>query len=672
MQETARLRKIADATGRITDAPPKFDFIDDFGPINRGMHRKQPTVAGAPCLTRHLAFWAPWQMVDPVEGETHARRERWVNDIDVFLASLYRDVFLHWKDDIASGAVKTPKPTSFNREPDGSVRLFRNIVQGLESNDVTAPNAFRAKPIEKPDLLRYESFSFRFYYGGIPIKVRASLHNEYFTLNFVAEIYWLEDIGIHSVVCEKVRENFSILQQCTLSFWQEEGTGGSRSEENTKRTKIKDAADYFFDDFWEALFRERILDCLTTRFFANPDVMAKHGRDSIKIGDEPRNIAQKTGRIFADFRGAILSLESNPGDKQSESEVAGIDFGRKRAVITPILSPPFENPQNSKILDYTNPVAINEVSWAKLMTTFSPFIDAPYYSPKGTPPRGRAEYACCTMLDNRAGYISSLGGAPDWVNEKDPVRFLIVTQNRHRWQIGRLLERILQSGTLRVAATRDLNTLNKANEELQDIGRDLEAVKAQDVEQSLLTISLLRTKLKNLARVGITKINWRIYRTRYYVESFQQLQEELRINRIEGYQPYSEFVARRLGASWEFVERLGDRLERMMLQMDSVYQQVRLAQEAEQGHDRNEIQELAELVAPFAAAYYGGYVFHKVVKGMMGLDMPVPFADWVKSVSGSALDEVIFVGSAVLSLCLYWFLRKVLISKFRAKADDRV
>jgi uncharacterized membrane-anchored protein len=56
----------------------------------------------------------------------------------------------------------------------------------------------------------------------------------------------------------------------------------------------------------------------------------------------------------------------------------------------------------------------------------------------------------------------------------------------------------------------------------------------------------------------------RLERSQYYVERFQQDSKALRARRIEGFQLYSEFVNRRMGATFGYIQYLRSR-------MDSIY-----------------------------------------------------------------------------------------------------
>jgi uncharacterized membrane-anchored protein len=65
---------------------------------------------------------------------------------------------------------------------------------------------------------------------------------------------------------------------------------------------------------------------------------------------------------------------------------------------------------------------------------------------------------------------------------------------------------------------------------------------------------------------------FRVEHSRYYVAQFRASIPALRLGRLEGYQKYDQFVERRLGASYDFIDRLGTRYERASNALQTLYQ----------------------------------------------------------------------------------------------------
>lgn len=74
------------------------------------------------------------------------------------------------------------------------------------------------------------------------------------------------------------------------------------------------------------------------------------------------------------------------------------------------------------------------------------------------------------------------------------------------------------------------------------------------------------------ASVADGGLSYRVERTRYYVNQINSLLQTLRIVRIEGFQPYDQFIRRRLYGTFDFIERIGvlyaDLRSEITLQLD--------------------------------------------------------------------------------------------------------
>jgi hypothetical protein len=83
--------------------------------------------------------------------------------------------------------------------------------------------------------------------------------------------------------------------------------------------------------------------------------------------------------------------------------------------------------------------------------------------------------------------------------------------------------------------------------------------------------------LNTIAGTFLTKtgsgLSYRIERSRYYVKQFEDNVTLLRIRRVEGDQPYDQFIRRRLGSEFDFIDRLGIRYERAVRAMATLDQE---------------------------------------------------------------------------------------------------
>src|SRR5207237_9236604 len=85
-------------------------------------------------------------------------------------------------------------------------------------------------------------------------------------------------------------------------------------------------------------------------------------------------------------------------------------------------------------------------------------------------------------------------------------------------------------------------------------------------EEVMRLIGIAHEKLNQITRGFLdatgTGLSYRIERSRYYVTQFDNNVKLLRIKRLEGDQPYDQFIRRRLGSEFDLIDRLGSRYER--------------------------------------------------------------------------------------------------------------
>ena len=104
---------------------------------------------------------------------------------------------------------------------------------------------------------------------------------------------------------------------------------------------------------------------------------------------------------------------------------------------------------------------------------------------------------------------------------------------------------------------------------------------------------------------------YRIERSRYYVKQFYENVELLRIHRLEGDQPYHQFIKRRLGSEFDFIDRLGIRYERATRNMVTLDQNYLSMKANKIDEDIHKIQKWGEVVLLAVLVPY--YITHLVV-----------------------------------------------------------
>jgi hypothetical protein len=195
-------------------------------------------------------------------------------------------------------------------------------------------------------------------------------------------------------------------------------------------------------------------------------------------------------------------------------------------------------------------------------------------------------------------YISALG--PQSSDTPRPVFYYMHSSTDDEWQLGRLVDRMHTLGTLRLAATMKVNALYKVGFKLSGIETsvqrcqtavrelivdtrkkdELEA-RLRQGENNVLELELatlkenirqkqialnghlegLQEKIGSMETEFIDSIDDRIKQACYYIDRFKNDVEALRVRRLEGFQPYREFVFRRLGSTFSFIESLSKRVE---------------------------------------------------------------------------------------------------------------
>lgn len=75
--------------------------------------------------------------------------------------------------------------------------------------------------------------------------------------------------------------------------------------------------------------------------------------------------------------------------------------------------------------------------------------------------------------------------------------------------------------------------------------------------QSGKSINQFASDLDSLGKDIPYGLAYRIERSAYYVKSFETALQDMRTGLIEGFQPYPDFVRRRVGGTFEFIHRIG-------------------------------------------------------------------------------------------------------------------
>ncbi|MEJ0025476.1 MAG: DUF3422 family protein [Rhizomicrobium sp.] len=219
-----------------------------------------------------------------------------------------------------------------------------------------------------------------------------------------------------------------------------------------------------------------------------------------------------------------------------------------------------------------------------------------------------ANKVMCGMLDGAAIFGTSLRqkpGAPT-----SPLRYFIIYDGFKSEQLGRMIRRLHVVAELRMAALVDIDDMRKAS------GR----IRAAGDQSNLSELSPLYTSIGEMCTGGLL---YRINQSRYYAQVYRERLQDLRLVRIEGWQPYDEFVRRTIYRDFDFIDRLGTRYALLGDRVDRLRDQelgesIRRTQRDAFAVQKElwKLQFFAEPIGAVAFIYYATHILMSFVPGV--------------------------------------------------------
>jgi hypothetical protein len=565
----------------------------DYHELNAGAHRKPPKVLSAPSLIWHLAFWTSfggrhregqWQKKNP----NHVK-----NTLDNFILAFCRAVDNNpgVEQKVVDGkAIKVQLTPRIS----GVCLLFNNTCRE-NSFEITLNRLNRRQTDVFTSTSR--SVSLQFTWKKLDVTVRFEIHSEYFSISTFVELdkdrKKAEEHTAYSDIDglnESIRTIVGYLnppQPPTLDpesllklavgkpASQQLADESSPQQLQQPKNELPPPApddhmtkkinNYCFHEFWKT-YEKDVLSDESLKDFTNDGIFKQ---------------------IFADFRGFIASERAVEfSDKNFFDEDKPPKWGLEaKKKFLPLIQ------HRDRTLHRRYECAVNYL------------LD------------GRALY-----MSTLGPQLPSM---PE--TERIPVEFIVYAHQRYddatvvnKWQLGRLVNQILLLGTLRLCALKDVKLLHKAGRQLGELDESTQAARvaialteaqasasrAAGPNQDRSTVSnagrravraVPKTPASNETPTGgppsvshnvkameliaaahnkLNNINghflrdsgsgllYRIERSRYYVKQFDESLKLLRIKRVEGDQPYDQFIKRRLGSEFDFIDRVGVRYER--------------------------------------------------------------------------------------------------------------
>jgi uncharacterized membrane-anchored protein len=262
------------------------------------------------------------------------------------------------------------------------------------------------------------------------------------------------------------------------------------------------------------------------------------------------------------------------------------------------------------------------------------------------PERGPEALARLFGAESFAGALVAGGAATAWmdfwINGDGFGHLLIRDRGLQPRRAGRLLQRLLEIETYRTMALLAFPLAKEASQKLDRIGLGLSHImesmaELQDLEDERRLLRELTQLSAELERVAMST-SYRFGAARAYYALVERRIEELREDRLDGYQQFGEFMDRRLAPAMRTCEAVAERLDVLSKRIARAGQMLRtrvdIQLEAQnrdllRSMDRRaqmqlRLQETVEGLSVAAVTYYGVGLVAYLVKALKAAGLPLP------------------------------------------------
>uniref|UniRef100_UPI0022EA7DEF DUF3422 family protein n=1 Tax=Falsiroseomonas oryzae TaxID=2766473 RepID=UPI0022EA7DEF len=250
----------------------------------------------------------------------------------------------------------------------------------------------------------------------------------------------------------------------------------------------------------------------------------------------------------------------------------------------------------------------------------------------------QTEVVAASFQDGRALFVSSVGRMhASTFNAGQPVIYTLIVTYRSHWQLGRLVDRLHEAETLRLCALWDFPALQQAHRDMLELERELrwEARGTGDASALQQHEAAMR-RLEGLVSGGLSR---RLNRADYYIGQLEDALPRFRIGRIEGFQPYDEFLGRRLFPSFEHIRRTRQLWQTILQLYDIAIERATQAgiedtqrSTARTQKDIETLLDNAELLIAAPVAYYLGVILGTLAEALGHKGADVKLAAFIVSV----------------------------------------
>lgn len=592
----------------------------EYADMNAGAHRQAPPLTGTPALTWHRSFWRPSEETENLTPEqiaaavdNPAKPGKWRKSVDTFLTQLF---LILWEQS----------------DQDGSKLICPNLDRthlSLFRHQCEVPNKDNDGRYKEPVLdnyrrliIRHDVFLCRITKKEVRLTFRATLSKEYWTFTIIADFPVLDSKDAQDVTTPVPSPAHSISEIAKL------------------REAVIKINGYIVDRYGQSVGAKDPQDSLYEETIGKLSAICEDYISSgckRLFGNSYTSLAC-CGTMFGEFFGLIVSVFPNRAfsDEAGRSRAQAVPTTKDKRIPDKITVNEFKD--RGETLEMVHAV------WPVLRRLHGGEGNT-FRSIEET--QGKPEFTVSLMQGGRALYMSALGrpASGSYTGADSPVTYIVVSTHAARWQIGRLLDRLHELGTVRLAAVRALGQIIRASDLLNNLSRD---VADADVNAKELKARLVSLEMS----VGMG-LSFRLERSRNYIDRLYKLLGKLRPEGVIGFQTYQDLVETRLGDRFSLIETVSTGYERLKgdLSLRLNYEALRALQlqnaiSIEKIEETNTLLDYAEFVIIAPLAYYVGDVLNKVFRIKTGLD----------TILGTPIDEGwFFVISIFLVLLLYYF-----------------
>ncbi|WP_156829827.1 DUF3422 family protein [Methylovulum miyakonense] len=496
--------------------------------LNSGAHRKTNSVVGVPSLVRHVAYWKA----------TDQTRKMWMTAIDRRLFKIFYNLKFKEKkapnaDDFSANVEVRKKlilfVSTYNTDDSCSIQDEPIYIKPIDDPDYIDPDHIDP---DKPEPDDYQVILYTFRWGGIKTTIRSEIYTEFFTMSIIIDASEPTSAD-NDETKNKLGENLDKLEYLI-------------NTDAIDTNGLSAIHKYLYEIVWDEFHK----DILCPEEHVSSDGIINNHDD--------------IGTIFADFR---VLLTGSSASEKNKDEYAIYDSKEKNRKL--LFRKAFSQSYGGNSAPEEPTAHFEEIdkkdNGKSVMATLWPFLTI-----DKSVNLCEYEFAACLMDNRRMIYATAMGPQPHDQQKNTPLFAFHYWNTNNRWQIGRMVDRLNYVGTVRLAAIMEVNKLRAySTNTLHDIQNKIEYVRDHvsqhdDNPHDLNDFAILAEAQQQLKSDKIDAgVDQRIHRSRFYVKQFKYTIKTLGLEhgRIDGYQPYDEFIFRRLGTLFEFIDRLGIRYD---------------------------------------------------------------------------------------------------------------